>query len=94
MKKEFTHVVGDYTKQVYHLNVNTLNNTQRYHITELIIKDSQNKVYHNGVKETFTQVRSQYWITKGRQTVKKIIGTCITCKRLEGISYQSPPMIE
>ena len=23
--------------------------------------------------------------------MKKIIGTCITCKRLEGISYLSPP---
>ena len=29
-------------------------------ITELIIKDSHNKVYHNRVKEILTQVRSQY----------------------------------
>ena len=35
-------------------------------------------------------MRSQYWIARGRQAVKKIIGTCITCKRLEGISYRSP----
>ena len=62
-----------------------------HHITELIIKDSHNKVYHNGVKETLNQVRSQYWTTKGRQAVKKIIGTCITCKRLEDFAYQSPP---
>ena len=48
-------------------------------------------MYHNGVKETLTQVRSQYWITRGQQAVKKIIGTCIICKRLEGISYRSPP---
>ena len=61
-----------------------------HHITELIIKDRHNKVYHNGFKETSTQVRSQYWITRGRQAVKKIIGTCITCKKLEGISYRSP----
>ena len=26
MKEEYTDVVGDYTKQVYHLNVNTLPN--------------------------------------------------------------------
>ena len=62
-----------------------------YHITELIIKDSHNKVYHNGVKQTLTQVGSQYWITKGQQAVKKIIGAHITCKRLEGVSYRSPP---
>ena len=30
-------------------------------------------------------MRSQYWIARGRQAVKKIIGTCI-----EGISYRSP----
>ena len=35
-----------------------------HHITELIVKDSHNKVYHNRVKETLTQVRSQYWITR------------------------------
>ena len=29
-----------------------------HHITELIIKDSHNNVYHNGVKETLTQGRS------------------------------------
>ena len=63
-----------------------------HHITELIIKDSDNKVYHDGVKEILTQVRSQYWIRRGQQAVKKIIGACITCKRLERISYLSPPI--
>ena len=36
-------------------------------------------------------MRSQYWTTKGRQAVKKIIGSCITCKRLEDFAYQSLP---
>ena len=62
-----------------------------HHITGLIIKDSHNKVYRNGVKEKFTQVRSPYWITRGRQAVNKIIGICVTCKRLEGTPYQSSP---
>ena len=62
-----------------------------HHITSLIIKDSHSKEYHNRVKETLNQVRSQYWITRGRQAVKKIIGPCITCKRPAGILYQSPP---
>ena len=59
----------------------------------MIIEDSHNIVCQKGVKETFTQVRSQYWITAGGQAVKKIIGACITCKRLEGISYRSPPTV-
>ena len=47
---------------------------KNHHITELIIKDSHNKVYNKGLKEILNQVRSSYWITRGRQAIKKIIG--------------------
>ena len=32
--------------------------------TRLIVLQSHNQVMHNGVRETLTQVRSKYWITK------------------------------
>ena len=44
-------------------------------------------------KEKLTRVRSQHWITKGWQAVEKIIEVCVTCKRLEGISNQSPQTV-
>ena len=53
-----------------------------HQITELIIMNSHSKVYHKGIKETLTQVRSQYLIRRGQQAVSKIIGICKTCKRL------------
>ena len=53
-----------------------------HQITELIIMDSHSKVYHKGIKETLTQVSSQYLIRRGQQAVNKIIGICKTCKRL------------
>ncbi|CAB4037497.1 Hypothetical predicted protein [Paramuricea clavata] len=46
---------------------------------------------HNGVRETLCEIRSEHWIAKGRQFVKKIIAKCTTCKRYEGGTYQIPP---
>ena len=58
--------------------------------TELVIRSAQEKVYHDGVKETLAEVRSVYWIVKGRQTVKRIIKRCYICKILEGLAYPPP----
>lgn len=59
--------------------------------TNLVVLHCHTEVMHNGVRETVTQVRSRYWIVRGRQVVKKIIARCLTCKRLEGKSYGVPP---
>ncbi|CAB4011584.1 Hypothetical predicted protein [Paramuricea clavata] len=45
----------------------------------------------DGVRETLCEIRSEHWIAKGRQFVKKIIAKCTTCKRYEGGTYQIPP---
>ena len=58
--------------------------------TELIIREAHEKVFHNGVKETLAQVRSAYWIVKGRQLVKKVLKRCFICKILEGLAYPPP----
>ena len=59
--------------------------------TKLVVLRCHDEVMHNGVRETLTQIRSKYWIVKGRQVVKKIIARCLICKRLEGKSYGVPP---
>ena len=61
-----------------------------HHFTLLIIRDAHNRVYHNGVKDTLAEVRSKYWIVKGRQLVKRELNKCSLCKRLEGIFYGQP----
>lgn len=55
------------------------------------------RVMHNGLKETLTEVRSRYWIPEGRQTVKKELFGCNTCRRFQGQSYpvsESPALPE
>ena len=61
-----------------------------HHFTELLIRDAHNNVYHNGVKETLAELRSKFWIVKGRQIVKKLLKKCFVCKKLEGLAYPPP----
>ena len=56
-----------------------------------MINDCHLKVLHNGVRDTLTELRSRFWVTKGRQTLKTAIGKCSGCKKLEGRSYAVPP---
>ena len=60
-------------------------------ITYLVINYCHFKVLHNGVRDTLTELRSRFLVTKGRQTVKTAIGNCSVCKKLQGRSYAVPP---
>ena len=61
-----------------------------HYFTELMIRRAHERVYHNGVKETLTEIRSMFWIVKGRQMVKRITKRCYLCKILEGLAYPPP----
>jgi len=64
--------------------------TSNHEFTHLVIQLCHRTVMHNGVQETLTQVRSRFWIVKGRQVVKRILAKCNICKKLEGVSYGTP----
>ena len=59
-------------------------------LTELIIRKCHDRVHHGGLRATLAEVRSRYWIPKGRQRVKAVISKCTVCKKLEGMPYQAP----
>ena len=58
--------------------------------TTLAIRSAHQRVLHDGVKETLTEVRTKYWIPHGRSTVRKTIHSCVTCRRYEGLPYKTP----
>lgn len=60
-------------------------------LTVLYIKTAHFRVFHNGVKDTLTELRSRFWIIKGRSTVKQVLYDCYICRRHEGKSYRVPP---
>ena len=37
------------------------------------------------------RAESKFWVTKGRQTIKNVIGKCSVCKKIEGRSCAVPP---
>ncbi|GFY40423.1 uncharacterized protein TNIN_71421 [Trichonephila inaurata madagascariensis] len=50
-------------------------------LTTLIVRREHNKVVHGETASTLAQVRSNYWIPKGRQLVKKVIRNCFVFRK-------------
>ncbi len=63
---------------------------KEHRITDLLIWDSHRRVLHNGARETLQQLRTRFWVLRARQKVKKVIRTCVLCKRIQGLSYGIP----
>jgi hypothetical protein len=62
--------------------------------TELVIRDCHERIHHSGVKSTLAELRSKFWVPKGRQTVKNVIGKCQVCNRMEAKVISSPPIAQ
>ena len=64
-------------------------------LSQLIVRDCHNKVFHNGVQETVNLVKSKYFIPRCRQIAKNIIKKCVICKLIDGKPYNwriKPPL--
>ena len=62
-----------------------------YQGNKLVIMQSHKNVKHNGVRETLTEIQVQSWIIKGRQTVKDVLCKCVTCQKMLGRAFSTPP---
>ena len=62
-----------------------------HHFTKLIVRRAHERVLHDGVKETLAEIRSKFWIVKGRSFVRQLLHRCVCCRRFEGKSYGAPP---
>ena len=59
--------------------------------TDLMIKDCHERVQHNKLRSTLAEFSAKFWVSQGRQQIKKVIGKCQTCRRVEGRAYRQPP---
>ena len=64
---------------------------RKHPFTTLVVHDAHQRVGHNGVKETLTEVRQRYWVVKGRSFIRATIHRCTTCKKHEGSPFTGPP---
>ena len=60
-------------------------------MTVLIVKHTHERTLHGGIKDTLTEVRSKYWLVKGRQFVRRIIHDCVICRKVEGPHFRAVP---
>ena len=63
---------------------------KEHKLAQLIVLDCHEKVHHVKVRATLAELRSRFWITRGRQFVKKILKPCFRCRYLEGKSFNAP----
>ena len=56
-----------------------------HHISQLIIRHYHEQVHHQGRQITSGTIRQAgYWLIGGHRMVAKVLGSCITCKKLRG----------
>jgi len=54
-----------------------------HHFTELFILQTHVRLHHFGVRIILSQLRSEFWILRVRQTVKRVLHTCLACKMMK-----------
>ena len=45
---------------------------------------------HGGVKQTLSELRSRFWLVRGRQQIRQAVSKCVICKHFEGMHYSVP----
>ena len=63
---------------------------REHRLAEILVYYFHLKVLHRGVKQTLTEMRSEYWVTRGRSFVKKLVHPCSLCKKLNSRPYSYP----
>nr|XP_047142846.1 uncharacterized protein LOC124817096 [Hydra vulgaris] len=62
--------------------------------TILLIRNCHEQVLHREIESILNKVRSQFWIIKGRSTIKSIIRQCVTCKKFQGRTLLPPSILD
>ena len=62
-------------------------------VTRLIVSEVHQRLLHPGLEHTLAEVRTNYWMSKARSTVKKIIHKCAFCRNRRA-SPQPPKMAD
>ena len=56
-----------------------------YYFVELLILEVHLNTNHSRTTEVVSVLREEYWILRARQSVKRILRKCVTCKCFEGL---------
>ena len=54
------------------------------YVAGLLIRQTHENVKHFGVNTVLCYLRQSYWSIRGREQVKRILGSCLSCKKWRG----------
>lgn len=57
-------------------------------MTQLLIQAFHQKLAHAGQDHILAQLREQFWIPKGRSAVRKVVRSCLTCKKQRAVRME------
>ena len=60
------------------------------YFAKLLVINSHEEVLHDDVKETLNNLRSEFWIPRSRNFIRKILHNCALCLFFEGACYDYP----
>lgn len=60
----------------------------RHHITDQIIREHHERYFHAGIQSTLYIIRRKFWLTDGRNQVRKVIRTCTRYLRFNASSVK------
>ena len=60
------------------------------YFTRLIIFNAHEVTMHHGIKTILAWIRKNYWIVKGRKSVKEVIRKCVICMPYQGQPVRAP----
>ena len=58
--------------------------------TEKLVQKRHEALGHAGVPETLSNLRSEFWILRGRRCVQKVLKKCVNCKKVSGKNFSVP----
>ena len=59
--------------------------TKDQHISDIILRQVHEEVGHSGRAHVLARLRQRYWITGASVAVRKILGKCVVCRRVQGV---------
>ena len=60
---------------------------RKHNLTDLIVLHCHQRLKNAGQRQTLTELRSRFWITKGKSYVKYLFNRCVICKRYNTRPY-------
>ena len=71
-------------------SVKTENGLEDCMFTKMLVLNRHEKLSHLGTPNVLSNLRSEFWILKGRAFVHKLIKKCVICRKHEGVAYSKP----